>query len=82
MSDARLLSRLVHFHTPRASQAHDPNMACPGGKELPDLELLVRFVLAGVGIFDGQRRRTLGPSGLVGDLAHGEIRSAERFRGE
>ena len=81
MRDLHLLARLVHLDPPWAYQTHDPDVTGAGGEELSDLGSQVPFVLAGVGIFDGQRRRTTHPARLVGDLAHSEIRGSKGLRG-
>jgi hypothetical protein len=70
---------LIYLHS-WSLQPHHPDISGAGGEKLLDLDLQLGFVLAGVGVLDGEGRCTLDPARLVGHLTDGQIRSPEDFR--
>ena len=58
-------------------QSYDPDKPGAGVEQLADLDLQVQVVLAAVGIFDGERRRTVDPARLLGHVADGDAGRAQ-----
>ncbi len=81
MSHRHTCPSFVHLDSSRPGQAHHPDIAGAGGKEILDLGRQLGLVLPGIGVLHRQERRALNPTRLVRDVADGKIRSPKDVRG-
>jgi hypothetical protein len=63
----------VHLHAAGPREADDPQVLRPCAEQVADLLLEVVFVLADVGVLDGQLGHAVHPAGRVGHVAHGDV---------